>query len=211
MNDRTKPPFRADHVSSLLRPSALKDARAKFANGAIGAADLKEVEDREIEKVVNRQQEIGLKSATDGEFRRTWWHLDFFKGLAGVEAYQAEQGSQFRGVEKKPDAIRVGGKIGFVGHPQIEHFKFLNSICNVTPKVAIPAPSVFHFRQGSAQVSKDIYPDMNEYFADVAATWKLSTMGLDPLGGSPEEFAAFLRKEIPRWKQIVQDAGVKVE
>jgi 5-methyltetrahydropteroyltriglutamate--homocysteine methyltransferase len=80
MNARNKPPFRADHVSSLLRPAALKDARAKFANGAISAAALKEVEDREIEQVVRKQQEIGLKSATDGEFRRTWWHLDFFKG-----------------------------------------------------------------------------------------------------------------------------------
>jgi 5-methyltetrahydropteroyltriglutamate--homocysteine methyltransferase len=172
MNARNKPPFRADHVSSLLRPAALKDARAKFANGAISAAALKEVEDREIEQVVRKQQEIGLKSATDGEFRRTWWHLDFFKGLAGVDSYQADQGGQFKGVEKKPEAIRVAGKISFVGHPQIEHFKFLKSICKGTPKMAIPAPSVFHFRQGRTQISKDIYPDMDEYFADVAATWR---------------------------------------
>ena len=171
MSARNKPPFRADHVSSLLRSAALKDARAKFAYGAMSAAALKEVEDREIEKVVRKQQEIGLKSVTDGEFRRTWWHLDFFKGLAGVEGYQADQGGQFKGVEKKPDAIRVVGKISFVGHPQIGHFKFLKSICNVTPKIAIPAPSVFHFRQGRTQISKDIYPDMDEYFADIAATW----------------------------------------
>jgi 5-methyltetrahydropteroyltriglutamate--homocysteine methyltransferase len=181
MSARTKPPFRADHVSSLLRPAALRDARAKFADGAIGAAALKDVEDREIEKVVKKQQEIGLKSATDGEFRRTWWHLDFFKGLGGVEAYQAEQGSQFKGVEKKPEAVRVAGRINFVGHQQIEHFKFLKSVCNVTPKMAIPAPSVFHFRQGPAQISK-IYPDMNEYFADVAATWKKAILAFYDAG-----------------------------
>jgi 5-methyltetrahydropteroyltriglutamate--homocysteine methyltransferase len=181
MSVRTKPPFRADHVSSLLRPAALRDARTKFADGAIRAAALKDVEDREIEKVVKKQQEVGLKSATDGEFRRAWWHLDFFKGLAGVEGYQAEQGSQFKGVEKKPDAVRVVGKISFVGHPQIEHFKFLKSVCNVTPKMAIPAPSVFHFRQGRAQIGK-VYPDMNEYFSDVAATWKKAILAFYDAG-----------------------------
>jgi 5-methyltetrahydropteroyltriglutamate--homocysteine methyltransferase len=166
------PPFRADHVGSLLRPAALKSARAKFANGAISAAVFKEVEDREIESVVRKQQDIGLQSVTDGEFRRTWWHLDFFKGLAGVEVYQADQGGQFRGVEKKPEAIRVAGKIGYAPHPQVEHFAFLKRICAATPKVAIPAPSVFHFRQGRAEISKAVYPDMDEYFADVAAAWR---------------------------------------
>jgi 5-methyltetrahydropteroyltriglutamate--homocysteine methyltransferase len=166
------PPFRADHVSSLLRPKALKDARSAFASGAMNAAALKEVEDREIESIVRKQQDIGLRSVTDGEFRRTWWHLDFFRGFAGVEGYQANQGGQFKGVEKRPEAIRVTGKIGYAPHPQIEHFAFLKRISTATPKVAIPAPSVFHFRQGRAQISKDIYPDLDEYFADVAAAWK---------------------------------------
>lgn len=172
MAPRITPPFRADHVSSLLRPAALKDARAMFAKGEIGAAALKDVEDREIEKVVERQRDIGLKMATDGEFRRTWWHLDFFKELAGVETYQADQGGHFQGgVNKRTDAIRVAGKLGFVGHPQIEHFKFLKSICKVTPKVAIPAPSVFHFRQGQTEIG-GIYADMDAYIADIATTWR---------------------------------------
>ena len=165
------PPFRADHVSSLLRPAALKSARAKFANGAISAAVFKEVEDREVESVVRKQQDIGLQSVTDGEFRRTWWHLDFFRGLAGVEGYQADQGGQFRGVEKKPEAIRVTGKIGYAPHPQVGHFAFLKRVCHATPKVAIPAPSVFHFRQGRAEISEAVYPDMDKYFADVAVAW----------------------------------------
>src|SRR5499427_9674967 len=95
---RTKPPFRADHVGSFLRPAALKDARAKHEKGAITDAQLKEVEDREIEKVVRKQEEIGLKLATDGEFRRSWWHFDFFKGLDGVTPTTTDHGIQFHGV-----------------------------------------------------------------------------------------------------------------
>ena len=89
MTQRSKPPFRADHVGSLLRPPALKDARAKHAKGELDAAGLKAVEDREIERVIRKQEEVGLKLATDGEFRRTWWHFDFFRGLKGVEMIAA--------------------------------------------------------------------------------------------------------------------------
>ena len=89
MSQRSKPPFRADHVGSLLRPAALKQAREKRAKGEIGAAELKAVEDREIERVIKRQEEVGLQSITDGEFRRSWWHLDFLWGLDGVEKYVA--------------------------------------------------------------------------------------------------------------------------
>ena len=172
MSQRTTPPFRADHVGSLLRPGALKEARAKFAKGEIEAAALKEVEDREIEKVVKKQAEIGLKLATDGEFRRSWWHFDFFRGLAGVEFFQAQSGIKFHGVETKHDAIRVAAKVDFVGHAHIEHFKFLKSVCKTTPKMTIPAPSTFHFRQGRALISKEVYPDLDQYFADVGTAWK---------------------------------------
>ncbi|HWE77854.1 MAG TPA: 5-methyltetrahydropteroyltriglutamate--homocysteine S-methyltransferase, partial [Pseudolabrys sp.] len=159
MSPRTKPPFRADHVGSLLRPAALKDARDKFAKGAIDATALKAVEDREIENVVRRQEEIGLKLATDGEFRRSWWHFDFFRGLQGVEMISAPP-IKFHGVETKAEAIKITGKIGFAGHPMLEHFKFLKAHCRVTPKMTIPAPSTFHFRQGRAMVSKEVYPDL---------------------------------------------------
>jgi len=107
---RTKPPFRADHVGSLLRPAPLKAAREKRAKGEIGAAELKAVEDREIERVIRKQEEVGLDSITDGEFRRSWWHLDFLEGLDGVEGYQAAHGIAFQGGETKPRAVRAAGK-----------------------------------------------------------------------------------------------------
>src|SRR5882757_8707779 len=99
---RTTPPFRADHVGSLLRPAALKEARAKHAEKKITDAQLAEIEDREIEKAVRKQEEVGLRLATDGEFRRSWWHFDFYKGLDGVEMYELDHGIQFQGVQTKP-------------------------------------------------------------------------------------------------------------
>jgi len=170
MTQRTKPPFRADHVGSLLRPAALKEARAKHAKGELDAAGLKAVEDREIERVIRKQEEVGLKLATDGEFRRSWWHFDFFKGLQGVEMISAPP-IKFHGVETKAEAIKISGKVDFVGHPMIEHFKFLKAHCRVTPKMTIPAPSTFHFRQGRAMVSREAYPDLDNFFADIAVAW----------------------------------------
>jgi 5-methyltetrahydropteroyltriglutamate--homocysteine methyltransferase len=170
MTQRTKPPFRADHVGSLLRPAPLKEARAKRERGEIDAAALKAFEDREIEKAVRKQEEVGLKLATDGEFRRTWWHFDFFRGLKGVEMIAAPP-IKFKGVETKAEAVKIVGKVDFAGHPHIEHFKFLKAHCNVTPKMTIPAPSTFHFRQGRKMVSREAYPDLDNFFADIATTW----------------------------------------
>ncbi|MEX2318543.1 MAG: 5-methyltetrahydropteroyltriglutamate--homocysteine S-methyltransferase, partial [Bauldia sp.] len=117
---RTKPPFRADMVGSLLRPDALKEARAKRASGEITADQLRAVEDREIEKVVARQAEVGLQSATDGEFRRSWWHFDFLAELDGCKLVKADHGIQFAGVQTKSDAIAIVGKIGWpASHPMI--------------------------------------------------------------------------------------------
>jgi len=169
---RTTPPFRADHVGSLLRTAPLKDARAKRAQGTIPAAQLKEVEDREIEKVIKKQEEVGLKLATDGEFRRSWWHFDFFKGLEGVTPFTTDSGIQFHGVQTKHEGIKVTGKLGFSGHPMLEHFKFLKSHARVTPKMTIPAPSTFHFRQGRAAISKDVYPTLDPFFDDLAAAYR---------------------------------------
>ncbi len=171
MTQRTKPPFRADHVGSLLRPAALKDARAKHAKGEIDAAALKAVEDDAIKAVVKKQEEVGLKLATDGEFRRSWWHFDFFKGLQGVDLIEAPP-IKFHGVDTKSEAIKINRKVDFAGHPHLEHFKFLKANCKVTPKMCIPAPSTFHFRQGRQMVSKEAYPDLDVFFADVAAAWK---------------------------------------
>jgi 5-methyltetrahydropteroyltriglutamate--homocysteine methyltransferase len=169
---RTTAPFRADHVGSLLRPAALKEARAKRERNEIPAAALQAVEDREIEKAVKKQEEIGLKLATDGEFRRSWWHFDFFRGLDGVTFYTTDHGIQFRGVQTKAEAIKIDGKIGFSGHPMLEHFKFLKAHTRVVPKMTIPAPSTFHFRQGRAAISKEVYPELDAFFDDLAEAYR---------------------------------------
>jgi 5-methyltetrahydropteroyltriglutamate--homocysteine methyltransferase len=169
---RTKPPFRADHVGSFLRPAALKEARAKREKGAISQAELKAVEDREIEKIVAKQEEIGLKLATDGEFRRSWWHFDFLGMLDGVELYEADQGIQFQGVQTKAQSLRIVGKLGFSDHPMVEHFKFLKSHTRLTPKMTIPAPPVLHFRLAKDGISKKAYPDLDGFFHDLGETYK---------------------------------------
>ncbi len=140
MQSRT-PPFRADHVGSILRTASLKEARAKRARGEIGAEDLKAVEDREIETIVRKQEETGLQSVTDGEFRRAWWHLDFLEHLEGTEAYEMQTGVQFHGTQTKPKGVRTVGKLGFNGHPMIEHFKYRKPTTTCTPKMTTPSPS----------------------------------------------------------------------
>ena len=169
---RTTPPYRADHVGSLLRPQALKEARAKRDRNEITAEALAAIEDREIERVIRKQEELGLKLATDGELRRTWWQFDFFRGLDGVEMYTADRGIQFHGVMTKSHALKIDAKVGFSGHPMLEHFKFLKAHTRVTPKMTIPAPSTLHFRQGRTAISKEIYPDLDGFFADVGKAYR---------------------------------------
>jgi len=169
---RTKPPFRADHVGSILRTAPVKDARAKREKGAISAAQLKEVEDREIEKIIRKQEEIGLKLATDGEFRRSWWHFDFFGMLDGVNIYELDHGIQFQGVQTKPRSIKVTGKIGFSNHPMLEHFKFLKAHTKVMPKMTIPSPGVMHFRLEPGAVSREFYPNRDAIFDDLAMAYQ---------------------------------------
>jgi 5-methyltetrahydropteroyltriglutamate--homocysteine methyltransferase len=170
MPERQNPPFRADHVGSLLRPAVLKEARTRHAKGEIDASALKAVEDREIERVIAKQEEAGLHLATDGELRRAWWHFDFYRGLKGVDFISAPP-IKFHGVETKAEAIRITGKVDFAGHPMVEHFKFLKAHCRVMPKMTIPAPSTFHFRQGRAMVSREVYPDLDTFFDDVGRAW----------------------------------------
>ncbi len=169
---RTKPPYRADHVGSLLRSAPLKEARAKYGRNEISAAGLREIEDREIETVVRKQEQIGLKLATDGEYRRSWWHFDFLAKLDGVEGFVPDHGIQFHGVETKPKAVRVVGKLGFSGHPMLEHFRFLEAHARAQPKMTIPSPSVLHFRSGRTGISRKIYPDIEEFFDDLAEAYR---------------------------------------
>jgi 5-methyltetrahydropteroyltriglutamate--homocysteine methyltransferase len=172
VTQRTRPPFRADHVGSILRTAPLKDARTKHAKGEISAAQLKEVEDREIEKIIKKQEDIGLKLATDGEFRRSWWHFDFFSMLDGVDLYELDHGIQFQGIQTKAQSIRIVDKIGFSNHPMLEHFKFLKAHTRVVPKMTIPSPSVLHFRLEPGAVTNKVYPHRDAIFDDLAGAYQ---------------------------------------
>src|SRR6202035_957028 len=169
---RTKPPFRADHVGSILRSAPIKDARAQHEAGKLSEAGLKEVEDREIDKIIKRQEEIGLKLATDGEYRRSWWHFDFFGMLEGVEIYELDHGIQFQGVQTKPRSIRIHGKLGFSHHPMLDHFKFLKRHSRATPKMCIPSPATMHFRLEPNAVTTKEYKDRDAIFEDLAKTYQ---------------------------------------
>src|ERR687890_201516 len=169
---RNKPPFRADHVGSLLRTPALKEARARRERSEISASELKEIEDREIKKVIAKQEEVGLQSITDGEFRRAFWHLDFLENLDGVESYEGERKIKFQGAQPRPVLLRVVGKLGsFSGHPMLEHFRFLKERTRRTAKMTIPSPSALHFRYGRQAVPEAVYPTMDEFFADLGQTF----------------------------------------
>ena len=169
---RTTPPFRADHVGSLLRPQALKDARVRRAKGEIAADELRAVEDREIGRVIKKQEEVGLQSITDGEFRRSWWHLDFLWGLDGVERHVMDGGVAFAAVTTRAEGVRVTGKLGFSGHPMLDHFKFLQAHTKRTPKMTIPAPSALYGRPTATPIDKAIYPTLDKFFDDLGQAYK---------------------------------------
>src|SRR3954470_4934475 len=162
---RNKPPFRADHVGSLLRSSALKDARAKREKNEITAEQLKAIEDREIEAIISKQEAVGLKSITDGEYRRAFWNYDFLGQLDGVEPYLGERKIKFQGPQPKPMMLRVIGKLGgYRAHPMIEHFTFVASHAKAPPKMTVPSPSSLHFRYGRDAVPGAIFPDMADFY-----------------------------------------------
>jgi 5-methyltetrahydropteroyltriglutamate--homocysteine methyltransferase len=170
---RSKPPFRADHVGSLLRPSALKEARNKRERGEISAEELAAVEDREIEKVIRKQEQIGLAAVTDGEFRRAFWNYDFLGQLDGVEAYVGERKIKFQGAQPRPMMLRVVHKLGsYKPHPMIEHFKFVQAHSRTAAKMTIPSPSSLHFRYGRDAVPESIYPAMDEFYCDLGETYR---------------------------------------
>lgn len=172
-----KPPFRADHVGSFLRPAELVDARDKHAKGEIDAAALRAVEDKCIAEVVRQQEEVGLKGITDGEFRRTFFHVDFLEQLDGVEVTYGEFSSKFRKddgseVGFRPPTMHVPSKIRHATSIQGADFDFLASHVTKTPKVSIPSPSMLHFRGGREAISEDVYPDMEDFYSDLAAAYR---------------------------------------
>ena len=180
---RTKPPFRADHVGSLLRPAALKEARGKRERGEITAEELKTIEDREIETVIRKQEAAGLRSVTDGEFRRAFWNYDFLGEIDGVEAYLGERKIKFQGPQPKPMMLRVIGKLGgYRPHPMIDHFKFVAAHAKAMPKMTIPSPSSLHFRYGRDAVPVDIYPDMDDFYRDLGEAYRKAVRAFSDAG-----------------------------
>jgi 5-methyltetrahydropteroyltriglutamate--homocysteine methyltransferase len=180
---RTKPPFRADHVGSLLRPAALKEARARRGRAEISPEELKAVEDREIEKVIRKQEEVGLRSVTDGEFRRAFWNYDFLGEVDGVEAYLGERKIKFQAPQPKPMMLRVVGKLGgYRPHPMIDHFKFVAAHAKATPKMTIPSPSSLHFRYGRDAVPTEIYPEMDDFYRDLGEGYRKAVRAFSDAG-----------------------------
>jgi 5-methyltetrahydropteroyltriglutamate--homocysteine methyltransferase len=165
-------PYRADQVGSLLRTKRLAEARAKREAGEITAQQLKTVEDEEIRALVRKQEEVGLKSVTDGEFRRSWWHYDFLSLLDGVAIESSEQGIQFNGVQTKSMAPVVRGKIAWPKtHPFVDHFRFLAKTTKNTAKMTIPSPSMLYYR-GTKEMFKGAYQnDIDAYYKDLAQAY----------------------------------------
>jgi 5-methyltetrahydropteroyltriglutamate--homocysteine methyltransferase len=185
MSARTKPPFRADHVGSFLRPREVIDARERLAKGEITKADLRKVEDAAIRDIVKFQEDLGLEGITDGEFRREYFHIDFLEQLDGVEThtgFTAQFHTKKGDVGFAPPVLKVTGKVKHGRPIQLEDFKFLKSVTKHTPKVTIPSPTMLHFRSARSGISAEAYPDLDEFFADVAAAYRDEIKSLGDAG-----------------------------
>lgn len=180
------PPYRAEHVGSLLRPKALLDARAAHASGQMTDAQLKEVEDEAIRQAVRMQEGIGLQGVTDGEFRRGSWHMDFMYQIGGVTKVQDNLKVRFNndqgGVEFTPAALRVTDKLRLDHCIFADHFRFLQSVTTATPKLTIPAPSIINYRGGRAAIDPEVYPDLEVFWDDVGAVFAQEVEALGQLG-----------------------------
>jgi 5-methyltetrahydropteroyltriglutamate--homocysteine methyltransferase len=165
-------PLRADHVSSLLRPARLKQARARAEAGELAPDALRAVEDECIIELIGRQEAVGLGAVTDGEFRRGWWHFDFLWQLEGVTSTHGHMRIVFEHAQSKDDNIEITGKLGVGRVPMIDDFRFVAEHTKVTPKIAIPGPPVLHFRGGRELISKEVYPDLDEFFFDAGEVYK---------------------------------------
>jgi 5-methyltetrahydropteroyltriglutamate--homocysteine methyltransferase len=176
MAARTTPPYRADHVGSLLRPPELLQAREDHAAGRIGDDELRAAEDEAIAGAVHMQEEVGLRSATDGEFRRSSWHMDFIYQLGGISKVQDNLTVQFRNeegtIEFTPAALHVDGRIALEHTIFGEDFRYLQSLTTATtPKLTIPSPSMVHYRGGRAAIEEDLYPDLDGFWSDLTSAY----------------------------------------
>ena len=184
---RTAPPFRADHVGSLLRPRRLLQARGDFAVGTIDAAELRRIEDESIREIVRKQEETGLQSATDGEFRRASWHMDFIYQLDGVTQEAGHIAVRFHNpdgdIEWTPAALHVSGKLGVSTTIFGDDFRFLQeTVTTSVPKLTIPSPSMVHYRSGKAHIDESIYPELDAFWSDLTAAYREEVRRLGDLG-----------------------------
>jgi 5-methyltetrahydropteroyltriglutamate--homocysteine methyltransferase len=193
-----KPPFRADHVGSLLRPAELKEAREKLKQGQIAPARLKEIEDRCIRKAVTLQEAAGLQSVTDGEFRRAFWHVDFLTGFEGIVATQGQYALKFHGeggAESETKSMMVvRSKVQRTRPVMVDHFRFLKQTTKKTAKLCIPAPTYLHLRGGRHVVNAEAYPDVEEFWSDITRAYReeigdLAKAGLEYLQIDDVSFA----------------------
>ncbi|MGH3246658.1 MAG: 5-methyltetrahydropteroyltriglutamate--homocysteine S-methyltransferase, partial [Trebonia sp.] len=187
MTARTTPPFRADHVGSLLRPAVLKQARGDAARGAISPDELRAAEDNAIRDAIKMQEDIGLRSVTDGEFRRASWHMDFIYEIAGVQKAEQAMKSVFHNqggdIEFTPSAIRVTGKLGMDHTIFGSAFEFVrDNATTATPKLTIPAPSLVHYRGGPAAIDHAVYPDIDGFWEDLGAAYADEVRRLGDIG-----------------------------
>ena len=185
MSARSKPPFRADHVGSFLRPPELLDARERRRKGEITREALRAVEDTAIRDIVRFQEDLGLTGITDGEFRRTYFHIDFLEQLAGIVTkggisvhFHSAKGD----VDFAPPVMHVTGPVRHVKPIQVDDFRYLQSITQRTPKVTIPSPTMLHFRGGREAISREAYPDLEAFFADVAGAYRSEIRALAEAG-----------------------------
>jgi 5-methyltetrahydropteroyltriglutamate--homocysteine methyltransferase len=187
MTGRDRPPFRADHVGSLLRPRRVHEARGDFADGRIDAAELRAIEDDAVRDVVARQESIGLRSATDGELRRASWHMDFIYRLDGVTKEAGTLAVRFVNedgeLEFTPPAVHVTSRLGVSETIFGDDFAFLrNTVTNATPKLTIPSPSMVHYRGGRAAIDPSVYPTLDEFWNDLTAAYADEVRLLAQLG-----------------------------
>src|SRR5215217_722904 len=217
--NRTKPPFRADHVGSLLRPPELLKAREDFAGGHISSEELRGIEDEAIREVVRMQEEVGLRSATDGEFRRASWHMDFIYQLDGVSKAPGDLKVQFHNeqgdIEFTPAAMQIDGRLGVSETIFGDAFEHLKSCVGdgPTPKLTIPSPSMVHYRGGRASIDETLYPELDQFWADLTAAYREEVRRLGELGCTYLQFddtsLAYLND--PAQREHVREIGGDAE
>jgi 5-methyltetrahydropteroyltriglutamate--homocysteine methyltransferase len=218
MTLRDRPPFRADHVGSLLRPPALLAAREDHEAGRIDDAALKAAEDEAIRDVVKMQEEVGLRSATDGEFRRASWHMDFIYALDGVTKAPGDLKVQFHNaegdIEFTPAAMQIDGRLGVSDTIFGDAYTYLaDQVTSATPKLTIPSPSMVHYRGGRASIDESVYPDLDPFWADLTAAYGEEVRRLGALGCRYLQFddtsLAYLND--PKQREHVREIGGDAE